>query len=175
MKKKAFVGALIILLAYLFNVNLSDLKSFQKTFFPSPTPTLSPSQITTTRVRSVIDGDTIIIDGNVKVRYVGVDAPEVDECFADEALAENRKLVEGKTVTLEKDVSDKDKYGRLLRYVYIDGLLVSDYLIRQGFGSVMGIKPDLRYYEKLKRSQKEARELNRGLWSDCRPTPKPSR
>lgn len=176
MKKKAIFGALIILLAYIFGVNLSDLKSFQKTFFPSPTPTLSPTQISTARVLSVIDGDTIIIEPNVKVRYVGIDAPEVDECFAEESLAENKKLVEGKTVKLEKDVSDKDKYGRLLRYIYIDGLFVNEHLIKQGFAKNMGIKPDLRYYQLFKGAQTEAKDFSRGLWQACPPaTPKPSR
>ena len=176
MRKKAVVGALIILIAYLFGINLSELKSIQKTFFPTPTPTLSPTQISTARVLSVIDGDTIVIDGDIKVRYVGVDAPEVKECFAKESFEENKKLVEGKTARLEKDISDKDKYGRFLRYVYVDGLFVSDHLIKGGFGKVMGIKPDLRYYQSLKNSQTEAKSFNRGLWSAClTSTPKPTR
>lgn len=167
MKKKALVGALIILLAYIFGVNLPDLKSFQKTFFPTPTPTLSPNQITKAEVLSVIDGDTIIIEGEQKVRYVGIDSPEVDECFSEEALAENKKLVEGKTIRLEKDVSEKDKYGRLLRYVYVDDLFVNEYLIKRGFAKNMGIKPDLRYYQLFKNAQMEAKDFNRGLWSAC--------
>lgn len=172
MKKKALVGALIILLAYIFKVNLSDLKSFQKTFLPTPTPTLSPTNITSAKVLSVIDGDTIIIEPDIKVRYVGIDAPEVDECFSDEASTENKKLVEGKTIKLVKDVSDKDKYGRLLRYVYVGDIFVSDYLVRYGYAKNMGIKPDLRYYQKLKEAQGEAKEFSRGLWFSC-PTSKP--
>ena len=172
MKKKAIIGALIILVAYIFGINLSNLKSFQKSFFPSPTPTLSPTQIKSAKVLSVIDGDTVVIDGDVKVRYVGIDAPEVDECFSEEALAETKKLVEGKTVKLEKDVSEKDKYGRLLRYIYIDGLFINEYLIKQGFAKNMGIKPDLRYYQLFKGAQTEAKNFSRGLWSTC-PASKP--
>ena len=101
MKKKAILGALIILLAYLFGVNLSDLKSFQKTLFPSPTPTLYPSQITAARVLSVIDGDTIIIEPNVKVRYVGIDAPEVDES-EEQAIRRNRLACEASVLTKDQ-------------------------------------------------------------------------
>lgn len=167
MKKKAIVGVLIILIAYLFRINLSDLRSIQKTIFLTPTPTLSPTQISTAHVLSVIDGDTIVIEGGIKVRYVGIDAPEVNECFAEQSLRENKKLVEGKTVKLEKDVSDKDKYGRLLRYVYIGNLSVSEYLVKGGFAKVAGIKPDLRYYQQIKKAQEKAKKFNRGLWFAC--------
>src|SRR4030042_2567140 len=76
-------------------------------------------------VTRVIDGDTIEIEGGQKVRYIGIDTPEkVDprpsvQCYGKEAAAKNKELVEGKRVRLEKDVSETDKYGRLLRYVFV--------------------------------------------------------
>src|SRR3990167_1293984 len=77
------------------------------------------------KVVKVIDGDTIEIDGGARVRYIGIDTPETVsptsaiECYGKESSNKNRELVEGKTVRLEKDVSEIDKYGRLLRYVYV--------------------------------------------------------
>ena len=70
------------------------------------------------RVAQVIDGDTIVIEGGYHVRYIGIDAPKRDEPLYREAKEANRALVEGKTVRLERDVSDRDRYGRLLRHVY---------------------------------------------------------
>lgn len=130
-------------------------------------------------VRRVIDGDTIEVEGGEKVRYLGIDTPEtVDprkkvECFGKEASSENKKLVEGKRVLLVKDVSETDRYGRLLRYIYLrldngEVLFVNDYLIRAGFAKSLTYPPDVRFTEKLMEAEKEAREENRGLWSRCR-------
>src|SRR3989344_4113968 len=76
-------------------------------------------------VSKVIDGDTIEIEGGMKVRYIGIDTPETShptkgvQCFGRQATERNRQLVEGKKVILEKDISETDKYGRLLRYIWI--------------------------------------------------------
>ncbi len=129
-------------------------------------------------VTRVIDGDTIEIEGKIRVRYLGVDTPEtVDprksvECFGKQAKAENKKLVEGKFIVLEKDITDKDKYRRLLRYVFIDTadgelLFVNDYLIRSGFAKLLTIPPDVKYANQLLEAQKQARLEKRGLWKTC--------
>ena len=82
------------------------------------------------KVTRVIDGDTIELETGQKVRYIGINTPEtVDprkpaECFGRESSEKNKELVEGKIVELEKDISETDKYQRLLRYVYVDGVLV---------------------------------------------------
>src|SRR3989344_1028684 len=126
-------------------------------------------------VTKVIDGDTIEIEGGVRVRYLGVDTPETKdprktvECFGKEAYNKNRDLVEGKRVILEKDITDKDKYDRLLRFVYLaleDGqmLFVNDYLIRDGYGHVLTIPPDVKFAEQFLEAQKQARVNNKGLW-----------
>ena len=89
----------------------------------------------TARVTRVIDGDTIIIDGGYRVRYIGIDTPEVYpvvEAFGIEAWQANRRLVEGREVRLQSDVSETDKYGRLLRYVYVDNTFVNAELVKQG-------------------------------------------
>jgi len=121
----------------------------------------------------VIDGDTIEIEGGKKVRYLGIDTPEtVDprkpvQCFGIEASNANKKLVLGKRVKLEKDISETDKYGRLLRYVYVDDIFVNDYLVRNGYAYAVTFPPDVKYQQQFLEAQKEARENKRGLWSAC--------
>lgn len=133
-------------------------------------------------VVKAIDGDTIEVDfgGDVrKVRYIGIDTPETVDprrpqgCFGQEASGENKRLIEGKEVILEKDVSDTDKFGRLLRYVYLklnDGtdLFVNDYLVRSGFAKNSTFPPDIKYQERFLQAEKEAMENNRGLWGECK-------
>ena len=125
-------------------------------------------------VTRVIDGDTIEIEGGQRVRYIGIDTPETShpqkgvECFGREASAENRKLVEGKKVVLEKDVSEIDKYGRLLRYVYARDTFVNQYLVIQGYAHSSSYPPDIKYQDLFAQAEKEARENNRGLWSGCK-------
>jgi micrococcal nuclease len=130
-----------------------------------------------TTVKRVVDGDTIEIEDGQKVRYIGIDTPEtVDprrpvDCFGKEASNENKKLVEGKKVILVKDVSETDKYGRLLRLVYLSrpegNLFINDYLVRQGFAKVVTYPPDVKYAEEFKKAEEEARNNNRGLWQKC--------
>jgi micrococcal nuclease len=88
-------------------------------------------------------------------------------CFGLEASNETKKLLEGKTVTLEKDVTETDKYSRLLRYVYQDKLFINDYLVRQGYASSYSYPPDIKYQSQFLEAQKEARDNNRGLWTAC--------
>ena len=111
-------------------------------------------------VTRVIDGDTIIIEGGYRVRYIGIDTPEIHpevEAFGIQAWQANRRLVEGKQVRLERDVSETDKYGRLLRYVYVDDILVNAELVRQGLAQVKAYPPDTKYQDYLEEMEAEAR------------------
>lgn len=127
----------------------------------------------TATVLRVIDGDTVELNDKRRVRYIGIDTPEVVdpnkpvECFGPEAKAANQSLVEGKSVRLVKDISEVDKYGRLLRYVYFGDTLVNDYLVRQGFAHASTYPPDVELSEQLRQAEKEARVNTRGLWSNC--------
>ncbi len=127
----------------------------------------------TYKVIRVVDGDTIELEGKIKLRYIGIDTPEVVkpdtpvECFGKEASAKNKELVEGKYVTLEKDVSETDRYGRLLRYVYIDGLFVNEYMVKEGYAHASSYPPDVKYQNVLRQAEREARENNRGFWGSC--------
>lgn len=124
-------------------------------------------------VTKIVDGDTIEIEGGQKVRYIGIDTPEtVDpresvQCYGKEASNKNKELVEGKKVRLEKDVSETDRYGRLLRYVYIGETFVNEYLVKEGFAKAASYPPDIKYQDKFKTAETSARENQRGLWGSC--------
>jgi micrococcal nuclease len=124
-------------------------------------------------VTRVVDGDTIEVEINgerKRVRYIGVDTPETVhpskpvQCYGKEASEYNKKLVEGKWVRLEKDISETDKYDRLLRYVYVGDMFVNFELVSGGFASVITYPPDVKYIEKFLNAVKIARAENRGLW-----------
>ncbi len=130
-------------------------------------------------VKRVIDGDTIEIENGQKIRYIGIDTPETVhpdkpvQCFGREASLKNKELVEGKSVRLEKDVSETDKYGRLLLYVYLvneksePSIFINDYLVRQGYAHSSSYPPDVKYQERFRQAEAEARQNNRGLWANC--------
>lgn len=128
------------------------------------------------KVFRVVDGDTINVEINGQtesVRYIGIDTPEtVDprkpiQCFGVEASKKNKELVEGKMIRLEKDITDRDKYGRLLRYVWLDNILVNQELVEQGFAKSSSYPPDIKYQDKFITAEKEARTNKLGLWTAC--------
>ncbi len=119
-------------------------------------------------VTKVIDGDTIIVEGGYRVRYIGIDTPETYprmEAFGMEAWQANRQLVEGKEVRLEKDVSETDKYDRLLRYVYVDDTMVNAELVKLGLAEAKAYPPDTKYQNYLERLETEAKSAGRGMWA----------
>lgn len=149
----------------------------------SPLHEQLPTALIEAEVARVIDGDTIEVDigGSLyKVRYIGIDTPETVhpqkpvECFGREASEKNRELVEGKTVRLEKDVSETDKYGRLLRYVWVGDTMVNAELVRLGYAQVVTYPPDVKYQDLFLQLQREAKEAGRGLWASEPPEPGPT-
>jgi micrococcal nuclease len=143
-----------------------------------PPAALGPNVALGTRVVEVVDGDTVkvALDGRrERVRYIGVDTPESRrpgtpvECFAKAATAYNRRLVGGQAVTVRTDVEPRDRYGRLLAYVYRrrDGLFVNAALVREGYATVLTIPPNVAHAEEFVRLQRLARQARRGLWHIC--------
>lgn len=129
-------------------------------------------------VNKVVDGDTIKLEDGRTVRFIGIDTPETVDprrpvgCFGKEASNETKSLLSGKIVILQKDISDTDKYKRILRYVYLplengETLFVQDYLVREGFAYVYTYPPDVKFNEQLKEAEVQARENMRGLWGKC--------
>lgn len=137
-------------------------------------PSINENQSATKKeiaiVKNVIDGDTIELSDGRKLRYIGIDTPETkdparpQECFGHEAYLKNKSLVEGKTITLEKDVNETDRYGRLLRYVYIDTVLINDLLVKEGYAQSISYPPDIKYQHVFDASEKVAQATQAGLW-----------
>jgi micrococcal nuclease len=121
----------------------------------------------------VVDGDTIHVrlgERVEKVRYIGVNTPEVhhprkgEEPGGRAAMALNRVLVEGQRVRLETDVQARDRYGRLLAYVWVNDVMVNAELVRRGYAQVMTVPPNVRHQALFVKLQRDAREAERGLW-----------
>ena len=117
-------------------------------------------------VARVIDGDTIELANGSRVRYLGIDTPELGERYGAEASARNRELVEGKVVELQRGKRDQDEYGRFLRYVYVDGTFVNAELVTQGFAHAYIFDPDERYSQILVQLEQYAKMSKRGLWAE---------
>lgn len=124
-------------------------------------------------VTRVIDGDTIEVNINgriEKVRLIGVDTPETvhptrgEEPYGREASNFTKSQLEGKSIELEFDVQERDRYGRLLAYVWLNGTLFNKTLVEQGYAQVATFPPNVKYVDIFTETQKQARENNRGLW-----------
>ena len=137
-------------------------------------------------VKRVIDGDTIQLEDGERVRLIGIDTPEMhesDKLYRDSQRTQQdisviqklgrraykftKSLVEGKRVSLEFDVEKRDKYKRLLAYVYLkDGTFVNAEIVRGGYASLMTIPPNVKYADLFLKLYREARENRRGLWGN---------
>lgn len=127
------------------------------------------------RVVWVVDGDTIKIHTEELVRYIGIDTPEIrkkvhgkwkydPEPLGEEARQFNKLLVKGKKVRLEYDSETKDRFGRLLAYVFIDDIFVNLEMIRQGYARTLNIPPNTRYRDIFKKAEKKAKQKKIGIW-----------
>ncbi|MBI5019071.1 thermonuclease family protein [Candidatus Gottesmanbacteria bacterium] len=197
MKIETFVRKQVYIL---FGLALGIVAAYVSTNYPSllstvpaPTPTIMPTVSATpsatpvarhggefVTVVSVVDGDTIKIEGGEVVRYIGINTPETVapgksvECFGKEASAKNKELVQGKVVELTRDVSQRDRYGRLLRYVWLGDTMINEILVREGYAQVSTYPPDVAKTDVLLEAQRQAREEEKGLWRICPPsTPTP--
>ncbi len=143
---------------------------------PAPPASSSASSGTVTRV---VDGDTIHVDVGGRdedVRYIGVDTPESVkpgtpvQCFAKRASAFNKHLVAGERVRLVRDAEERDRYGRLLAYVYRarDDLFVNATLVTGGYAVPLTIPPNVAHADEFRTLAAVARRKGRGLWSSCR-------
>ncbi|MEM7333092.1 MAG: thermonuclease family protein [Chloroflexota bacterium] len=128
-------------------------------------PQLPNQPSETARVVEVIDGDTIRVrlDGEVvSVRYIGINTPERDETCFQEATNNNANYVENQTVRLVTDVNDTDRFGRLLRYVYVDEILVNAELVAGGWAESRAFEPDTRLFDYLEGLEETAVRERRG-------------
>lgn len=161
---------IIFVIVILFQRPPSDAHILENSSLTSLVSTVAPLNVNEALVTNVLDGDTIEINGNTKVRYIGIDTPEMSDsnCHAAAAKARNVALVLDRNVILEKDVSDRDRYNRLLRYVYLtDGTFVNKLLVSEGLARTLYIKPDIAQYEVFRSLEHTAKAEKKGLWGDC--------
>jgi endonuclease YncB( thermonuclease family) len=148
----------------------------------SPWPTdIPPGTIEEADVTSVVDGDTIVVSlltngADLTVRYIGIDTPESTrehECYGIEAFNHNKGLVLNKRVGLERDTRETDDFGRLLRYVWLDGELINETLVREGYAESVAYPPDTARQPQLDAAEDAARAAGAGIWGPgpCTPAP----
>jgi len=129
----------------------------------------SPQSFT---VAKVVDGDTIKLNDGRTIRYIGLDAPEEGECFAEEAKKINSDLVLGKKVRFEMDTNEMDRFGRYLSYLFLqddEEVFVNQYLLQEGAGEFFLDTVNLRYQDLLVQTAEKAHQENKGLWQTCGP------
>jgi endonuclease YncB( thermonuclease family) len=182
MRKATMVGfVFFLLMGSSCDLPSSNVTSPSSSSVPSGSNT-SPSAAAEIRAIEVITGDTIKVEQAGKqflVKYLGLTAPGLDQSAGKEALARNRELVDGKIIRLEKDVTDADAEGRLLRYVYVGGIFVNAEMIRLGYARASVLSPDTQYQDLILRLEMDARFAGRGIWTPTRttsltPTKKPT-
>lgn len=153
---------------------------------PAPSKAASGETNLFYKIVYVIDGDTIKLSGGERVRLIGIDTPEArynNKLYRDaqksgkdidiilgygkEASRFTRDLAQGKKARLEFDVERRDRYGRLLAYVYLeDGTFLNARIIEEGYGQVMTVPPNIKYAEYFLKLQQDARKSRRGLWKN---------
>ncbi len=178
------IGIFLILLSFSKNFQAANIKTTNKIQISvSPVPTHSAIEKSEAKITKVVDGDTVDVEINGKkdvVRLIGINAPETNECFGKEATDKAKEILNSKEVTLEPDSSqdDRDKYHRLLRYVFLsDGTNFGETMTRDGFAKEYTYKFPYKYQSIYKKAQQEAKDKKSGLWANgaCpNPTPTPS-
>ncbi|XLQ19866.1 MAG: thermonuclease family protein [Candidatus Moraniibacteriota bacterium] len=115
-------------------------------------------------VTYVVDGDTFDIDTGERIRMIGMDTPERGEPYYKEATDRLKELIEGKEVVLKKDISETDRYDRLLRHVYVGDDWINKIMIDEGYARFVTFPPDVYHVDIFKEAQRDARKNNAGLW-----------
>ncbi len=129
-------------------------------------PVEGDSQAGRARVDYVVDGDTVVLEGGVKIRLLGIDTPERGEPYYDVATDRLKELVAGKDVILKRDVSETDRYGRGLRHIYVGDTWVNEIMISEGLARMVTYPPDVAHKTHFRALQREALENKRGLWQN---------
>lgn len=137
---------------------------------PAPDPAVSVSGCVVT---NIVDGDTLDVEGCAdagRVRLILADTPEVFfgvDCFGPEASTYTEQNLLGRSVTLERDVSDLDRFDRKLRYIWVDGDLFNARIVRDGYAVLATFPPDVKYVDEIREAQRFAVEREIGLWGAC--------
>lgn len=163
---RKFIPLLITFLIFLL---VEFFYSPEREFINDPLPS-ETSEVPTVKVVRIVDGDTIEIESGEKVRFIGIDSPEISggiECHGKEAKEYLNNFLEGKEIKMVKDVSETDRYGRLLRFVYLGDTFVNKKIVEDGYARVSTFPPDVKFQEIFLEAQESARKAGSGLWSEC--------
>lgn len=184
--KKQLTGIVtsIIVVIFTFLLDKFEVIDIQEYISSLYTITESDTQIQNTKksnqdnlyeVIRVVDGDTFVVNYNgkdEKVRLIGVDTPESvhpngekNTEFGKTVSSYSKQMLTGKQVVLEFDVDERDQYGRLLAYVYIDGQMYNKLLLEKGYAKIATYPPNVKYVDDFTVIQKQARENKEGLWA----------
>lgn len=171
-----YIGIILWVIGLLFALGaLVYIKKSIITPTSIPTPTIKPNLA---RLIRIVDGDTIVVEINnqeATVRLIGIDSPEVYDprksvqCFGKEATEKIKELINGNYIILTSDSTqdDKDKYSRLLRYVYLeDGTFINQKMIEEGFAFEYTHIVPYKYQAEFREAQKQAKNEKLGLWAD---------
>jgi micrococcal nuclease len=134
-------------------------------------PELSGKKAEEAVVERVIDGDTFVTREGSRVRLIGVNAPEISgtvEYFGEEAANYAKRMLSGRTVWMFRDVSETDRYGRLLRFVFLPGdrLMFNERLVLEGYANAATYPPDVSLADRFREAERKARATEAGLWGD---------
>jgi micrococcal nuclease len=135
-------------------------------------PDLADKKYEIATVARTVDGDTFATETGDKVRLIGVNTPESTkevEFFGKEASSFSRERLTGKKVYMFQDTGDKDRYGRLLRYIFVENepTMFNETLLIEGYANTMTVPPNVMFSEKFVQLEREARESDKGLWGDA--------
>lgn len=147
--KRKIVPLIIIFLLFIFIYSIAD--------------NYLPAEKEKTVVTNVIDGDTIVISGGERVRLLGIDTPEKGEFFYKEAKVRMEQLVESKEVFLEKEGDNKDKYDRLLRYIFLNDTNVNLLLVEEGY-AICYFYGESKYQDSCRQLEDNAMQNKIGRW-----------
>ncbi len=165
----AWITAVLLLVALINSRGSEWSLDLPESAFPIPEVPTQQTEIF--RVVHVVDGDTFEIESGEKVRLIGIDTPETVkpnspvECYGKESSDHLKQLIEGKSVRLEKDKTDRDRYARLLRYVYLGDQFVNESLVREGYAKSIAYKPDITKQSLLDQAEQLAKDEKIGRWN----------
>jgi len=143
-----------------------DLTTGEETIIEQEKESIAPEiSVATAIVDYVVDGDTIELRSGERVRLIGINTPEMGQPYSAEAKNKLKELVEGKEVILEKDITDKDQYSRLLRYIWLENTLINLEMVRLGYANSYTYPPDVKYQDQIVAAERETREKQIGLWA----------
>ncbi|MDM8527407.1 thermonuclease family protein [Anaerolineales bacterium HSG24] len=123
-----------------------------------------PAELETVSVAQVIDGDTIELEDGRRIRYIGINTPERDQPYYDEATALNHQLLQQGPVQLEYDFEIEDQYGRTLAYIWAGGRLVNLEIVSAGYANAFFIPPNIHYETEIQAAEQQAKQAEQGIW-----------